>query len=153
MTKFKVGDLVYFTSKSNKVLTVKDGINLEYPLTVGGYHFTCDGKYLGDEPVPSLLHATHKNHALLEQLYGVEFEKPPVKPTSREIVQAMLVRGDKSVPCWARDFNTNPKRRHEWVYICSIDDYGYFFDRNGIAWKYVTPFNPRTCEEITELPE
>ena len=81
MSKFKEGDKVYFPSESNKVLTIiHNGNDPEYPITLIGYTFvfTVYGKYIDRDPVPVLIHATPENHALLEQLYGVEFEKPPI---------------------------------------------------------------------------
>ena len=78
MREFKADDKVYFPFKTNRVITVEQYQHTNYPILAGGHSFTLDGKYEGSEPVPSLLHATPRTHALLEELYGVEFEKPPI---------------------------------------------------------------------------
>ena len=76
MSNLKAGDKVYYPAKSNKVLTIRESYSPKYPIKVGGEIFTCDGKFVGDEEaLPLIYHATPENRELLEQLYGVEFEK------------------------------------------------------------------------------
>lgn len=83
--KFKLGDKVYYPMHSTSILRVgrnKTGYNPNiYPLgiTVGSNHesLTNDGKIRNADKQPALFHATPENHKALEQLYGVEFEKPP----------------------------------------------------------------------------
>ena len=43
------------------------------------WFFYHDGYQDIDDKTQSLFHATPENHALLEQLYGIDFEKPPHK--------------------------------------------------------------------------
>ena len=92
--QFKAGDLVYRPILSTKIY--KLGATNSDSLTImsdgGKGCFYPDGNYFTWHANPSIFHATSENHALLEQLYGVEFEKPPVKLTSHEIIAAMLER-------------------------------------------------------------
>ena len=156
--KFKVGDKVYCPMYGTSILKVfrnTSGCNLDsHPLeiVVGGDDIlTNDGKIINDV-IPSIFHATPENHKALEQLYGVEFEKPPVKTTSKEIIQAMLARGDKPVACWVSNYDANPTIIYPWTFIVSVSDDG-FIDEWGSTWKFATPYDPRTGKTITELPE
>lgn len=157
MREFKVGDLVYCTMHGNRIYTIHDkydSMSEDCPLWVNDNSFMIDGRFHANRPMPDLLHATPENHELLEKLYGVEFEKPPVKPTSKEIIQAMLERGDKCVPCWVSDCKENPGA--DSVLECIVgysDDFYPFKLSKGGSWKYATPFDPRTGKPITELPE
>ena len=89
--------------------------------------------------------------AKLEDFYGDEFEKPSVKPTSREIIQAMLARGDKNVCCWVSQSDEYPTRSSHLAFIGSVDN-DVFIDEYDAIWRFATPFNLHTGTEITELP-
>ena len=146
MNKFKIGDKVYFPKDGNKVFTIEeDEYTIRYPLRFGANTFTRDGRRHARDITPSLFHATLENHKALEQLYGVEFEKPPVKPTSKEIIQAMLARGDKYVLCRVAEYVV--------ALIERVCENGGYIDDDGIIWDSAKPINPRTGETITELPE
>ena len=157
MNKFKIGDKVYFPKESNKVFTIEDTeCTVSYPLRFGANTFTRDGRYCVSDITPSLYHATPENKAKLEDFYGIPFEPAPSKPTPKEIIKAMLARGDMYVCCWVSDHKQEPD--HSCVYHL-ISDYDgdaasspYLTSRGG-GWKYATPFNPTTGETITELPE
>ena len=152
--EFKVGDKVYCPFQTTKVLTAREWNNPEFPILVGEHVFTRNGKRLRNDSLPSIFHATPRMQAKLEDTYGVEFEKPPVKATSKEIVKAYLDRGDKNVCCWVSDFVETPTSVNEWVYISDyMDDSHPFTTPSGCGWKFATPFDPRTEEPITELPE
>lgn len=153
MNKFKVGDKVYFPFESNRVLTVQENYDDDpnYLIKVDGFLLNTDGKYTDRDPVPSVVPATPEKHALLEALFEVKFEKPPAKPTSREIIQAMLARGDKSVCCWVSESDEYPTSSYHWVFICSVSD-DVFIDDCDAIWKYATPFDHKTEQPITELP-
>ena len=157
MNKFKIGDKVYFPKESNKVFTIEDTeCTVSYPLRFGAITFTRDGRRHTRDITPSLFHATPENKAKLEALYGVEFETPPVKPTSREIIKAMLARGDMYVCCWVSDHKQEPGYPCMYHLISDYDGDAAIFPYRTIRgdhWKYATPFNPTTGEEITELPE
>ena len=155
MREFKTGDKVYYPFRSTKVLTIHERNSPDYPMLVSEHtsSFTIDGKSYIEDILPSIFHATPENHTLLEQLYGVEFEAPPVKPTSREIVQAMLKMGEKYVCCWVSDFEETPTSENEWAYISEYVDDSYPFTMpSDSGWKYATPFDPHTGEAITGLP-
>ena len=154
--EFKVGDKVYFPHKSAKVLTIcSNSYSSEYPILalVDSERHPCtlttDGKVYVDDALPSLFHATPEMKAKLEDLYGVEFEVPPVKPTSREIIQAMLARGDKYVLCRATNYDSDDCY---FVLIERVFKAGGYIDSEGTIWGRVKPINPRTGIKITELP-
>ena len=156
MNKFKIGDKVYYPTESNKVFTLEGtGCTVSYPLRCGPRTFTKDGRYRVSDITPSLYHATPENKAKLEDFYGIPFEPAPSKPTSKEIIQAMLARGDMYVCCWVSDHEQEPDHRCVCYLISGYDgdeaSFPYLLSRGG-CWKYATPFNPRTGEEITELP-
>ena len=156
--KFEVGDKVYCPMYSTSILTVfrnmarysSDSHPLE--IVVGGDDIlTSDGKFRDGDKQPILFHATPENHKALEILYGDEFEKPSVKLTSREIIKAMLARGDKNVCCWVSQSDEYPTRSSHLAFIGSVDN-DVFIDECDAIWRYATPFNLHTGTEITELP-
>ncbi len=164
MKEFKEGDLVYCPIIGNNIYKLTGTISLaslqidrEYPIGINKDNehipFQKNGFYHPKHKKPSLFHATPKNHAKLEAFYEEEFEKPPVAPSPKEIIQAMLKRGDKCVCCWVSDAKENPTADDRWTCITSYIDGSYpFAVSTGSAWKYATPFDPRTGEAITELP-
>lgn len=156
MSEFKAGDRVYCPHFSTNVLTLVQSeksnnllafeqANRRIAITKGGKMWDAQGM------VADIVHATPETHVLLERLYGVEFEAPPVKPTSREIIQAILDRGDSYATCWASGTHQNPDYSNAWVYIRSVYD-DYYIDSRGTSWGYATPFDHTTGIEITELP-
>ena len=161
MSEFKVEDRVYLPILGAAVYQVKENGFLDpvsFPLRAVNSNyamvcFTKNGRIRHGDGLRGVFHATPENHALLEQLYGVEFEKPPVKPTSREIIQAMLARGDKYVCCWVSDDIEEPdeNKAQKFVFVYREGEkYPY-----GCAlgnWKYATPFDRRTGKPITEIP-
>ena len=161
MSNFKAGDKVYYPKRSRNVLTVcEEGLRLysihlqdHLQYRIGG--FTRDGKTLIDDETPSIFHATPEMKAKLEDFYGIEFEAPPVKPTSKEIVKAYLDRGDKSVSCWVSNSSEHPSHDNFWAFVNDYSD-GMEFpyeDTEGEQWKFATPFDHTTFQPITELPE
>lgn len=114
--------------------------------------FTSRGLARIRNKLPQIFHATKENQAKLEAFHGIEFEKPPVKLTSKEIIKAMLERGDKCVPSWLSDYKENPTTDDQWDYAYYVEDGEKIIDVDGHAWRYATPFDPRTGESITELP-
>ena len=161
MSKFKVGDKVYYPSQGTDIFTLSNSKSGSLcPLTLYDNRlalgsFNTDGRN-GLNVLPLIYHATPKNHALLEQLYGVEFEKPPAKPTAHEVIVAMFKqRGAKYVPCWVSNTNENPNHNDFPVFIEGYSNrVGFpYRDTNRTRWTFATPFDPRTSESITELPE
>lgn len=160
MKEFKVGDKVYFPALGGNIVELRENESgfAAYTLIAErcGQYRSMDtlGRERSVDAVPSIFHATPENHELLEKLYGVEFEKPPTKPTGNEIVQAMLARGDKYVPCWLSDGHQCPNSAQEIDFVTAIaDDLSYVTTVTGFEWNYATPFDPKTGEPITELPE
>ena len=159
--QLKAGDKVYCPHISTQVFQLHNRSgSLSYPLGITYYDdgterfisFTLDGFEFKDNKTPQLFHATPEMKAKLEDLYGIKLEKPPVKPTSREIIQAMLDRGDKFVPCWVSNAHKHPVYVNKWVFICRVGD-DYYLDEAGTKWRYATPFDHKTEQPITELPE
>lgn len=160
MSKFKAGDKVYYPKRSRSVLTVyEDGLP-SYPIHLQGRteDFTRDGKSLEGDMTPSIFHATEENHALLEKLYGRKFEAPPTKPTSREIIKAMLERGDKNVLCWVGNTRKEVESGYLWKFITEYNensDYPYVSEGRGSvgSWVFAVPIDHKTEQPITELPQ
>lgn len=159
MSLFKADDLVYYPTMGTQVFQLDACRGLDcLPLCIrfdgdeGVFvAFTSTGLVHSTDQLPKIFHATEENHALLEKLYGKEFQKPPTKPTSREIIKAMLERGDKCVPCYVSDVFDNPFHIHEWAFIHTVA-YSRFLANNKESYKYATPFDPKTGEPITEMP-
>ena len=159
--EFKAGDKVYCPPFGTNILTLVESASSNSFLSFAQPNklitITKDGKMWDAQGMVSgIVHATPENHALLEQLYGIEFEKPPVKTTSKEIIQAMLARGDMYVCCWVSDHKQEPGYPCMYHLISDYDGDAAIFPYRTIRgdhWKYATPFNPTTGEEITELPE
>lgn len=153
MPTFKPGDKVYYPTYSDRVYTVEKATTSAsgYPIAVGNTYFTADGKFNGGNKVPLIFHATEENRTKLEELHGIKLEPAPIPPTSREIIYAMLARGDKSVPCWVSHSHEKPVYINRWAFICSVSE-TFFTDADGVDWEYATPFDHKTEQPITELP-
>ena len=158
--QFKAGDKVYYPIQSTEVLTIHQRDDSDYPVLVdfGGGHtytFTLNGKTYDGDVLPSIFHATPEIQAKLEDFYGVEFEAPPAKPSSSDIIQAMLTKGNKYIPCWVSDEIKEPDSSCAFCLI--INYYGentkFPFRTGYMAYRFATPFDPVTGEAITELPE
>ena len=163
MSKFKAGDKVYCPHVGTQIFTLEDNDSVNYPLCFtyyndGGYKvsitFTLEGMEVKEYKTPQIFHATPEMKAKLDDLYGVEFEEPQAKPASKEIIKAMLDRGDKYVCCWVSNYRESPAEDNEWAYISDYcEEHSYrFITSYGDKWEYATPFDPHTGEAITELP-
>ena len=158
--EFKAGDKVYYPHFDTSVLTLVESarsssfLAFEQPNKL--IIITKNGKVWDEQGMVSgIVHATPETHELLEQLYGIEFEKPPTKPTSHEIIKAYLDRGDKNVCCWVSDYRQELSSNSTTREIHYIEDSGvtYYVATDGSAWFFATPIDPHTGTEITELPE
>lgn len=156
--EFKTGDKVYYPSKGTRVFTVSDS-NSDSILPIAIYEdqsllclFNRYGSRSSDV-LPSIFHATPENQEKLEALYGRKFEAPPVKPTSRDIIQALLNSGQKYVPCYVSSGIRAPNGGSYLDFIVCVHNDGRFYNKLGEGWKYATPFDPSTGEPITEMPE
>lgn len=160
MNKFKDGDRVYIPMLSTKVLVVTINApwrKLPYPIDIFSTTFTIDGKIREKDKLPMIFPASEENHALLEKLYGVKFEEPSTPPPSREIIRAMLERGDKNVLCWVGDTPEDATSGRLWRFITEYNedsDYPYVSERRGSvgSWVFAIPVDHRTEQPITELP-
>lgn len=160
MNKFKDGDKVYIPMLSTKVLVVTTNApwrKVPYPIDIFSTTFTIDGKIREEDKLPMIFSAPEENHALLEKLYGVKFEKPSTSPSNREIIRAMLERGDKNVLCWVGDTRKEVESGYLWKFITEYNensDYPYVSERGGSvgSWVFAIPIDHRTEQPITELP-
>ena len=137
MSKFKVGDKVYYPSNCGIVFAVEDSENSVYQLMVDQTCVTGSGLLkLGDRGA-IVFHATKENHELLSKLYPeIQFELPPL--TNNEIVQHILKDG-KPVMCYLSD-DSYDMAVFKGIYglVASYDaDEG--FDAGGSFWQYVVP--------------
>ena len=156
--EFKVGDKVYFPFVDGQIYTLKAHDGKSYPLAIESdsffESFTLRGYNYADNHLPSIFHATPETQRLLEQLHGIKLEDAPVKPTSREIIQAKLDGGKPAVPCWVSDIDNQPSVEACWAFVAKVIDGNFSYkDTNGIRWEFATPFDPDKCEAITELPK
>lgn len=95
MKQFKVGDKVYCPHFSTGILTLvqseKSNNLLAFEHCNKLIDITKDGKIWDSQGlVADIFHATEENHALLERLYGIDFEQPSILKSPKEIIQAML---------------------------------------------------------------
>lgn len=152
--KFKAGDKVYFPALGGNIVELRENESgfAAYALIAercGRYRSVNTlGREWSADAVPSIFHATPENHELLERLYGIDFEKPPAKPTPKEIIEAMLKRGDELVPCMVADYES------DWSFalVKRVGEQGGYIDGVGNHWDCAKPIDPRTITEITELP-
>lgn len=162
--EFKAGDKVYYLDAKPQIYILEDNIGSAiYPLAIEDTLFRAPFTRMGlsciSDGLPSIFHATEENRRNLSELYGIEFEAPPAKPTSREIIRVKLNKSTEPVPCWvSNDPNcTQPTREDVWAFINKVDTDPSseipFLDATGTYWMHATPFNPHTSEAITELPE
>lgn len=160
---FSEHDKVYCPSQGTKIFTLYSGggthpqplMLYDGDIALGVFNANgCDGAV----DVPKLFHATPETKEKLEDLYGVEFEKPPTPPSSREIIRAMLERGDKNVLCWVGNTRKEVESGYLWKFITEYNensDYPYVSEGRGSvgSWVFAIPLDHRTEQPITELPE
>lgn len=81
---FKEGDIVYCPQISHSIFIVQSlRRSITYPVQIchddGFTEFlTANGKMYEYDNAAIIFHATPRTHALLEELHGVKFEKPPI---------------------------------------------------------------------------
>lgn len=153
--EFKVGDKVYYPSKSTKVHALHERDEEGYALFFNHNNHVCSFKSNGiewsDEIMPTIFHATPENHELLCKLYGVEFEAPPKRKTPKEVIQAMLNSGWIGVTCYVSDDNKRPSKHDKKSLITSINETRKFpFCGGGCWWLYATPFDLSTGKIIID---
>ena len=137
MSKFKVGDKVYYPSSCGIVFTVEDFKNVFYPLMVDQTCIKESGLLQSGDRAEVVFHATKENHAALSTLFPeIQFELPPL--TNNEVVQNMLKDG-KPVMCYLSDASYD-MAVFKGIYGL-VAEYvgGEGFDAGGSYWQYVVP--------------
>lgn len=145
---FKVGDLVYSPTINNKISKItKTNEEGNIFLNKAGW-FRPTG--LNQNNMPIIFPATQEWYDKLVPVYK-DLEKPIVKKTSKEIIQAMLEDEWDAVPCYVHNDNKTPDYRNRRELILEVRGYGkYPFYSDTTPWKYATPFNPRTGKVIVD---
>lgn len=137
MSNFKAGMWVYSPTEGTDILQVIATDDLMYPIEVGDKSFTECGMYHNTDQYPSIFHATKENQALLEALYGVKFDDPPLSDKEKVILALQGAKG-KPVVCWVKSGNS------DW-YIRSIGSHAnntfYSKDRT-LHYTDVKPLSP-----------
>lgn len=143
----KQDDLVYYPLRSNKIFKLANsrysdtGYPLEIHLKEFSQTITTDGKTNSFQNVPVVFPATQEWYELLSKSYpNVNFEKPPIKKSSKEVIQALLDDGNVGVVCWVSDSTVEPTSDSYSAIITGIDN--AYTEHNTISWIYATPIMP-----------
>lgn len=145
--EFKVGDLVYcphFHHHLSKLYQSETSENLlAFETTNGNFvDITRDGKiWSAQGMVNDVFPATQQWYKLLSKLYpNVNFEKPLIRKSSKDIIQALLDNGNAGVLCWVSDALTEPNSN---CFVEIITEIGkYYIDCGENTWLYATPIMP-----------
>lgn len=137
MSNFKAGDMVYSPTEGTEILGVIATDDLMYPIEVGDKSFTECGMYHNTDHYPSIFHATKENQALLEALYGVKFDDPPLSDKEK-VIEALKNADGKPVLCWASN------SQEFWCLqgITSHHPINGFLSLYGGHWSYAKPIAP-----------
>lgn len=150
---FKEGDKVYYPMATNEILKVTPTFRVYYLSTEAETDddmlntiLTPKGKLFRFHHNPAFFPATQEWYDKLVHVYP-DLERPPVKKSSKEIIQAMLDDGWTYIPCRVDDY----KGRYDYVGLVNLvdDTKSYPFIGNS-EWKYATPFDPRTGKGIID---
>ena len=137
MSNFKAGMQVYSPTEGIDILQVIATDDLMYPIEVGDKSFTECGMYHNTDHHPSIFHATKENQALLEALYGVKFDDPPLSDKEK-VIEALKDANGKPVLCWASN------SQEFWCLqgITSHHPINGFLSLYGGYWSYTKPIAP-----------
>ena len=138
MNEFKAGDMVYSPTEGTKVFTVEDrGLGFTYDLTIGNQTANRCGKIISSQNYPSIFHATKENQALLEALYGVKFDDPPLSDKEK-VIESLKNANGKPVLCWASN------SQEFWCLqgITNHHPINGFLSPYGGYWSYAKPIAP-----------
>ena len=137
MSNFKAGDLVYSPTEGTDILQVIATDDLMYPIEVGDKSYTECGMYHNTDHYPSIFHATKENQALLEALYGVKFDDPPLSDKEK-VIEALNNADGKPVLCWASN------SQEFWCLqgITNHHPINGFLSLYGGYWSYIKPIAP-----------
>lgn len=140
MKEFKVGDKVYSTVGGTNIHTIGMSCVENYPLMVGLVSLTKCGRHLASDTRPSIFHATPENKSLLDALYGVEFEAPPVKLSGSELTLSKLEEFGKPILCWVGDYSDERAITDKHVTLISKYHEGEFVTPSDVHWQYAVPY-------------
>lgn len=150
---FKAGDLVYCPMATNEVLKVAPSLNIRYKdatgyiMTIGVYD---NGKWTDTHHNPAIFPATQEWYDKLVHVYP-NLEKPLVKKTPKDIIQAMLDDGKAGVVCYVSDDNPQPPKGINKVLITAIkNDTKYMFRSYDNCFRYAVPFDLDTGKIIVD---
>ena len=137
MNEFKAGMQVYSPTEGTDILQVIATDDLMYPIEVGDKSYTECGMYHNTDHYPSIFHATKENQALLEALYGVKFDDPPLSDKEK-VIEALNNADGKPVLCWASN------SQEFWCLqgITNHHPINGFLSLYGGYWSYIKPIAP-----------
>ena len=137
MNEFKAGMQVYSPTEGTDILQVIATDDLMYPIVVGNRSYTECGMYHNTDHYPSIFHATKENQALLEALYGVKFDDPPLS-NKEKVIEALKDANGKPVLCWASN------SQEFWCLqgITNHHPINGFLSLYGGYWSYTKPIAP-----------
>lgn len=141
----KQNDLVYYPLRSNKIFKLNNSryVDEGYPLEIYVKDFSqtvsANGKTNSMQNVPVVFPATQEWYERLSYVYP-NLKKPPIKKSSKEIIQALLNDGNDDVLCWVSNTKGESNNSEYIVVITHFDD--YFRDVEGDTWIYATPIYP-----------
>lgn len=155
MKEFKAGDLVYLPYYTTLIIEIKsDEDNEDYPFYVlekklPRRHLINElGCDCSESKIPLVVHATQENQKILNKLYNVEFEKPPLRGS--ELTKKLLESGWDCVPCWISNCSDEHAREYKCKDIVNFLKFDKFYSSNATSHNFAVPFDPRTGEELTE---
>lgn len=147
--EFKAGDKVYYPNCGTEIYELQQGSSSDFPLEIKDIWqiFRRNGSTRMSD-MTQFFHATEENCELLSKLYGVEFEKPELKPTPSAVVKKMLNAGCAYVICNILLPNKVVKdiiRGHEGIAFIGESD-NYYYDE-------IVPLDSYTGKVIVDYRE
>lgn len=139
---FKEGDKVYCPTVTNKIVVVNSKLNIQYIGSTGDKNAIVvyrNGKWSDHHHNPIVFPATQEWYDRLSHVYP-NLEKPPIKKSSKEVIQALLDDGNAGVVCWVSDSTVEPTSDNYSAIITGIDN--AYTEHNTISWIYATPIMP-----------
>lgn len=149
----KPGDLIYCPIISNKIMKVQPKMIIRATDTDGRIREVVvmeNGKWIDSYNNPAMFPATDYWYEKLSHVYP-NLEKPPVRKSSKDIIQAMLDDGYVQIPCLVSDILEKPNSISSTDLLMELDESANFpFRCSGHGWKYATPFDPKTGRVIID---